>query len=159
MRQRNLDRVREVGGELVEVRRVRTVPGVDGLARVAHYAQIRLRAHEHLEQGELQCVDVLELVDKDVSVAPLERGDRVFVLLEEAATQDQNVVEVDQVALDLRLFIGLVNLGHTLGGQLHRARIVGSRSDVGIGLDTSGLGPFDLRNQVEGNRSLSNAWH
>ena len=116
MRQRNLDRVREVGGELVEVRRVRTVPGVDGLARVAHYAQIRLRAHKHLEQGELQCVDILELVDKDVSVAPLERGDRVLVLLKEAAAQDQNVVEVDQVALDLGLFVGLVNLGDPLGG-------------------------------------------
>ena len=62
---------REVPVEVGQVAGVRPVPGIDGLVRVSHHAQVGLGTEPRGEQVELQRVDVLELVDEQVAEPPV----------------------------------------------------------------------------------------
>ena len=46
-------------------------PCIDGLVRIAHHAQLRLRRAEQLDDVILQLVDILELIHMDVIKAAL----------------------------------------------------------------------------------------
>ena len=61
-------------GEAGQQRGVGSVPAVDGLVRVADDAQVGPASPPGLEEGELQRVDVLELVDEQVPEPPALRG-------------------------------------------------------------------------------------
>ncbi len=97
--------------DLGQQARVGTVPPVNGLARVAHEAQVRAVGADGFEHGVLQGVEVLGFVDEQVakppahSLCPCGVGDH---RLEHTCEQ---VVEVDHPTPLLELGIG----GHQIG--------------------------------------------
>jgi hypothetical protein len=99
----------EVALEVEDVADVRAAPGVDRLVGVAADGQVAVEGREVLRQEVLDAVRVLVLVDEDVAEAARVRVADAGVALEELEDADQEVVEVERVALAHR---GLVQPAH-----------------------------------------------
>ncbi len=92
-------RVRVVALEVEDVPDVGAAPREDRLVVVADDTEVLLGAGEVAEQNVLGAVRVLVLVDEDVVVAVLPLLERAVARLEQAARQDQEIVEIDRVVL------------------------------------------------------------
>lgn len=75
--------------ELGEVGGVGAVPSIDGLIGVAHHTQISPIAEPRLQQIELSAVQVLELVDEEVTEEPLLRVPKARLGSEEPGALDE----------------------------------------------------------------------
>ena len=104
-------------GQAFEEGGVGPVPGVDGLIGITDHAEVEAVAQPGLQQPELGRVDVLELVDEQVPVAPAQAGGELRVLLDGRGAGQEQVVEVDQATLLVVGLVGLVEGGHLRGGQ------------------------------------------
>ena len=91
---------------------VGAVPAVDGLVGIADDAEVGSLGAPRLEQMELQWVDVLELVDEEMSEPPPLHGGEVTVVAHRACALDEHVVEVDQPAFALQPLVALVDRRH-----------------------------------------------
>ena len=88
-------------------RRIGAVEPVDRLCRVADEEQVTTGADEQLEQVVLHGVEVLRLVDEDVTEAPAHDLGERWVGRQLAPEHEQQVVEVDDAATALdRLVVG-----------------------------------------------------
>ncbi len=133
-------------GKSIEQGGVGTVPGVDGLAGVAHHEEIAVVPEPCLEQSPLGRVDVLELVDEEVPDPPPLGGRRGRGPLRGAGAARHEIVEVEHVAPRLLRDVGGVDLGDVeMGTAEHRVatRCPGRRRVV-LGAEHAHLGPVDL---------------
>ena len=88
------------GAEAEEVLGRGTGERVDGLGRVADDAQVVALPQPRVEQGLLQPVDVLVLVDDEVAVLAARRPGDLVVLPQDADHEQQDVLEVDDAPLE-----------------------------------------------------------
>ena len=95
MTQRDDPRVGEVLGELAQIPRISSVPGIDRLVGVTDNTEVWLRTNPSLEEPKLQWVYVLELVNKKMAMAPVNDRCVFRICLDVADRQRQEVVEVD----------------------------------------------------------------
>lgn len=123
--------------------------GVNGLGRIAHDAQVGLRPRPQLQQPVLQGADVLELVDQQVTVDPAHLGQRRRLVAEHRDRAQQHVVEVDQAAVGLELFVAGIHPPDHRGVDAVDlpSRGLGDLGVVGR-QDVAHLGPRDLGRQV-----------
>ena len=99
---------------------------------------------------ELQWVDVLELVDEEMSELPPLHGCEVTVVAHRVCALDEHVVEVDQRAFALQPFVALVDRRHDRRCERRAAARVVARGRVGTGVDHARLRPFDLGSDIGG---------
>ncbi len=126
---------------------------VDGLARVAHHADVVAVAEPEVEEVLLQGRDVLVLVDDEEAVllAHLLRDPRLD--LEHAGGGEQDVLEVELTPVVFHALVGSVQIERLLGRE--RRRQASRRQLFGILLhrETGDLAPLDLaRDVAEGRR-------
>ena len=123
---------------------------VDGLGRVADDAQVAPLAQPQLEQGLLEPVDVLVLVDDEVPVLAAHRPGDLVVLAQDADHEQQDVLEVDDAALGLDLLVGGDEARHgggvEPGGRL--AALGGGGRGIRLGGEQRDLRPLDLGGEV-----------
>ncbi|CAH0327014.1 hypothetical protein SRABI128_05707 [Microbacterium sp. Bi128] len=122
--------------------------GVDGLAGVAHDAELVASAEPQLQEPLLQRRDVLVLVDDEVPVLFPDGRCHLWVLLQDPHGDQQHVLEVDDVAVGLDVLIGLEDPCH--GRQVEAARIapaLGVLQIVRRG-QHGYLGPLDFGGEV-----------
>src|SRR5207253_10107524 len=117
---------------------------------VADHAQVAPGAEPGPDKTELSRVDVLELVDEKVPVAPARGGGELGVALQGVGQAPQEVVEVEEAPAGLFLLVALV-----IGGDLARWPGRGPAGGDHYGLvagrvDQAGLGPLDLAGHVGG---------
>ena len=143
--------------EVEDVAQPRPAPGVDGLVVVPHDEEVAVPARELLDEGHLDAVGVLELVDQDVEEALGVRAERLGLALEELDGAQEEVVEVEGVvALEGLVVIGVELRRHALdrvAGQARRLRgrdpLVLPGADAGPGhrrahVPRVGAGPEEL---------------
>ena len=99
---------------------------------------------------ELQWVDVLELVDEEMSEPPPLRGREVTVVAHRTCALDEHVVEVDQPAFALQPLVALVDRRHDRRCQRRAAAGFVARARVRTGVDHARLRPFDLGRDIGG---------
>ena len=128
---------------------VGAVPPVDGLVRVADDEQVGAVAQPLPQQGVLERVHVLELVDVEVAVAPADRGGVVGVGPQVPGGEGQEVVEVDQSLPPLLLGVADHDLGQVGGRDGGLASGGGGRGAIVVGFDRAGPGPVDLGHHVD----------
>ena len=134
---------------------ISAVPPVDGLVGIAYHHQRRVRAQPRPQQGELQRVDVLELVDEHVLVKPPVSRGVLRLGRHQLQGPGQHVVEVEQPALALgRLVVG-VDLGEAVGSaqRMPPARSA-RRLGVVLGGHEASLAPADLVADVGHGRAV-----
>ena len=99
---------------------------VDGLGGVADDAHVVAVPEPEVEQGLLEPVDVLVLVDHEVSVLAAHRPGHLVVLAEDAGGEEEDVLEVDDAPVGLDVLVGGQQPGHRRGvepaGGSRRAR-------------------------------------
>ena len=139
---------REPGGEPGQPGRGRTGEGVDRLVRVADHGQVLAATEPRLEEGLLERVRVLVLVDAEPAVAVANLGCSVRIVLDQPDGHLQHVLEVDPAGA----FLALLVLAIQRREQVRRQRaVVAVQLDhalvVGRG-DPAGLGPFDFAGEV-----------
>ncbi len=143
-----------MGAEAAQVVGVGTVPAVDGLVGVTHHAEVVSATQPGIQQGELERVDVLELVDVEVPEAPpLGIGEQLgppAVAGEGTPAAIEQVVEVDHSPLGLEVLVVLEDSGQDRGRQRWVPAGLLGCSGVSLGSHPSGLGPFDLSDHVAG---------
>ena len=147
--------LRVATGERREDLRGRPGEGVDGLARVADHADVVATAEPEVEQGGLQRVDVLELVDDEPLVLATHLGGDALVVGEDGGRDEQDVLHVDAATLPLDVLVG----GHQRpdGGGVeigHLAPRRGGGGDVVDRPDVADLGPLDLGREVAEQRCV-----
>ena len=120
-------RARVVALEVEDVPHVRSAPAEHALVVVADDRQVLVEAGQVTEEDVLGAIRVLVLVDEDVAVAVLPALEGPIARLEQAAGQEQEVVEVDRVVLAEELVVALphdrgdaVELAAGIGGQVGR---------------------------------------
>ena len=101
--------------EAEQIGTVRAGEAVDGLARIAHDADIVAIAQPDGEQGVLQRADVLVLVHREEAVALAQLHRRPRLRLQHAGGQDQHVLEVDLAALIQQCAVLLLHGEQLLG--------------------------------------------
>ena len=124
--------------------------GVDRLRRVPDDADVAPLAQPQVEQGLLEAVDVLVLVDDEVPVLVAHRPGHLLVLAQDADHEEQDVLEVDDAPVGLDLLVGRDEAGHRRGIQTGRGFTSccdGCRR-VGLGSQQRHLRPLDLGGQV-----------
>ena len=136
------------GLEAEQVLRGGAGEGVDGLAGVAHDAEVVAAAEPQLQEPLLQRRDVLVLVDDEVPVLLPDGRGHLRVLLQDADGDQQHVLEVDDVAVGLDVLIGLEDPRH--GGQVEAARIAAALGVFQIvrRRQHGDLGPLDFGGEV-----------
>ena len=92
-------------GEVEDVGDVGAAEGVDGLAVVADDHHGAVTCGHEVDDFALDGVGVLELVDEEVVEAALERLADVVVFAEEAAPEDEEVVEIGDAGLELAALV------------------------------------------------------
>ncbi len=85
---------------------VSTVPAVDGLSRIADQTDVGPAVAPCLEQGVLEWVEVLCLIDEEVTESPVHQGTKRCVGLDGAQAQIEQIVEVDHPAPSLQPLVG-----------------------------------------------------
>ncbi len=142
--------LRVAGAEAEEVRRGGAGEGVDRLRGVADDADVLALSEPQLEEGLLEAVDVLVLVDDEVPVLRPHGAGDLLVLAEDAGGQEQDVLEVDDAALGLHRLVLLDDAGHRRGVEAGRRLAPGTRGGrgVGVGGEHRDLGPLDLGGDV-----------
>jgi hypothetical protein len=113
-------RVVEVAFEVEDVADVGTPPGIDGLVRISHHAQVPVLSRKLVHEPVLHAVRVLVLVHQHVLEATSIVGQHLREALEELDGPDQQVAEVEGVGLGQQPLIGGVDLGRLLGVQVPR---------------------------------------
>ena len=98
----------EFGGEVEQVVAAGSGERVDGLCRVAYHADVAVVTEPSGEQPMLQGRDILVFVDGEPCDAGADAGRHVFVAFDEVAGDEQDVVEVDFVAIGFFGFVGFV---------------------------------------------------
>ena len=132
-----------------EVRR-RAGEGVDGLVGVADDADLLAVAEPLVEQRLLQRTDVLVLVDDELVVLAAHRVGHLTVLGDQTDGVEQDVLEVDDVALPLDLLVRREQPDHQRGvdaGRRHPGRLRGGRRVV-VAVGHGDLDPLDLGAEV-----------
>ena len=123
------------------------VPPVDGLVGVAHHGQVVPVGQDRPEEAELRRVDVLELVDGQVPVAPPHVVPERRVPGDQVGRREQYVVQVDGPAPPECLLVGPVPVGYLRRSDGGPA----SRPEGGVpvlpGAEAPRLGPADLTAQ------------
>ena len=147
-----------LGGELAQVSWRGTGEGVDRLRRVADHTHVASVADPQIEQGLLDEVDVLVLVDHEVAVLLADGARHVIPLDQEAGHEQQDVLEVDHVAPRLHVLVHLPQTRHRdvveVGdiaprlGRVPRVRLGGEHADLGpldLGGDVADRHPIQLQ--------------
>ena len=123
----------EVSDKDPEVRHRRAAPAVDCLIVIANGGDVRVPRAEQLHDLELGPVRVLELVDEDVLVLPLEPAEHVRSRAQEPEGVDDLVAEVDGAARAHQLLV--LRIGsrelELLGGALPQRLVLGRRAGEG----------------------------
>ena len=92
-----------------DVADIGVAPGIDGLVRVPHHADVLVRAGEQLGQPVLGDIGVLKLVHHQVPVTPLVLLSHIFVFLEQLHRPHQQVVKVHRVAAGQQFLIVMID--------------------------------------------------
>ena len=141
---------RVLAAKASQVVRGRTREGVDGLRDVADHAHVVAPTQPQVEQTGLEEVNVLELIDHEGAVLLAHDGGDVRAFLQHAAQVDENVLEIDDAALVLRVLVHVEEArhiprvqtgGHVAAQARHARRIV-------RGVDHRHLRPFDFGRDV-----------
>ena len=111
-------RVGIVPRKVDDIADVRAAPCVNALIRVADDADVSPFLGQQLRQRVLGVVRILVFVDEDILKAVLVFFPHVFVLLQQAHGQAQQVVEVHSVVFLQLLFIQRIYLGDFLGVEI-----------------------------------------
>ena len=120
------------------------VESVDRLVGVAHHEEVGIIGEQRGQQAELGRVDVLHLVDEEVTATPADGVGERSVAGQGVGTRHDEVVEVEQPPLaPFGLVVG-IDLGHLLGRDAAAPPGPPGRLHVVLGLDQAGLGPPDL---------------
>ena len=119
---------------------------VDRLVVVADDAEVVARAEPEVEEGLLEQVDVLVLVDRERPVALAKDRQRSIVLLVGADRQLEQILEVDEPLRALALFVADVDPVHEVGRE--RRLVVAELRAVALGRDAAVLCPLDLCGDV-----------
>ncbi len=124
--------------EVEDVPEVRSAPLVDRLVRIADDRQVAMDLGEPLDEHVLRTVGVLILVDHHVAELPGVAFPRLRGGLEQLDGLEQQIVEVERVAVREGPEVAFVNAGDLLVAQVERAaKRVGSFHAV-LGLADSG---------------------
>ena len=144
------------GAEAQEVLGRGAGEGVDGLRRVADDADVAPLPEPQVEQGLLEPVDVLVLVDDEVPVLAADGTGDLLVLAQDADHEEQDVLEVDDAALGLDLLVGGDEPGH--GGGVEPGRGLpttgGGGRGIRLGREERDLRPLDLGGEVAHGRPV-----
>ena len=108
---------REAVLDIDQQRGVAAVEAVDRLRRVADEVQVVMSGAEQIEQLVLERVQVLRLVDQDVTEPPPLGLGVVGVALERVERQTEQVVEVDDLACLLVATVCVERFGDDLRGD------------------------------------------
>ena len=139
-----------------QVIRGRPREGINGLRDIADDAHIVATAQPQVEQTGLEEVDILELVNHEGAVLLAHDGGDVRAFLQHAAQVDEDVLEVDDTALVLRILIHVEEArhvgrvqpgGHVTPQASHTRRVV-------RGVDHRHLRPFDLGRDIANVRAV-----
>ncbi len=131
--------------EAAEQARVGAVPAVDGLVGIPHGTEVGAAAHQRLDQAELGRVDVLELVDREVPVAPPHALGEGGVITEQIGRADEHVVEVERPATAKGELVGVEGRHDRVDGDDGGPSRGGRSLGIGRGGQAAGLGPPDLQ--------------
>jgi len=104
-------------GHLGEEPRIGAVPSVDGLVRIADYEQVPRGPQPGEEEAMLQGVEVLELVDVDVTEAPPLCSRELGIPLEGVGAVSEEVIEVDEAPSPLLVLVAVVQAGQAARGD------------------------------------------
>jgi hypothetical protein len=135
-------------GERQEVVRRGAGEAVDRLVVVADHAELVAASEPPLEQGLLEGVHVLVLVDREGQEGRPDPLGRRGVLVEQAHRQGQHVLEIEAAHRPLPPLVPGVDPEHQLRG--HRRLVTGRRelAEVPLGRNHPVLGPLDLAGEV-----------
>ena len=139
---------RPAGAERLQETGIGAVPAVDRLVRVTDDEHVPAVAAPGLEELELQRVDVLELVDEEMPEPPALGGGEPGVPLQRAGAGREQIVEVDDVAPGLGLFVFGEPGGDPGRGPTGSPARGACRFLVAVGADHARPGPGDLVAQV-----------
>lgn len=117
---------------------------------VAYHADVAVVTEPSGEQPMLQGRDVLVFVDGEPCDAGADAGRHVFVAFDEVAGDEQDVVEVDFVAIGFFGFVGFVDVHELAWFQSCRRLVVDGRADAFIVFrrDERDFAPVDFGLQV-----------
>jgi len=113
--------------ELHDVSDVGATPGVNGLIGVAHHAEISVLTRNLLHEFVLDAIGVLIFVDQHVLPAPLIVGEHIRKALEEFGGAEQQIPEIEGVAVDEQALVGGVDFGTGFGIEILRCLRRGRR--------------------------------
>ena len=111
--------------EIEDVRDVRPAPGVDRLVRIADHRQAAMRLRDRARDHELRVVGVLVFVDEHVPIALLQLLAHRRILADQPCHPQEEIVEVDRIALGELGFIGAVDLRERTTREVAGLRRVG----------------------------------
>ena len=114
-------------------------PCIDGLVRIAHHAQLRLRRAEQLDDVILQLVDILELIHMDVIKAALPLLADILSSFQDLMRLDEQIVKVKREHVAQTLFIRRVDIG------LHALALALRQLQRALGIDERRLARRDIR--------------
>ncbi len=123
--QQVLLRHREILLEAQHIAVVGPTPAIDGLVLVADHEDIQVVRGQQLDEAVLGDVGILELVDQDVLEAPGVLFADGVVLVQQLDHPQQQVVEVDGVALAQKLVVALVDAHDHLFTVVARGDVLG----------------------------------
>ena len=109
------------------VDRLLRIPDNEELARSRPHPPpvvlVRVVSREQQQDLRLERIRVLELVDEQVAVAPLQVGAHRGVRPQQVAGLDQQIVKVQLAESALRLFVALDRAGELVAEQRHQVRV------------------------------------
>ena len=139
-------RVREALRDAEQMRRARAGEPVDRLEVVADDAEVITLAEPQVEQGLLEQVDVLVLVDRERPVLRAEGIARAGIALEEVDREREQILEVDHPFRGLARLVVAVDAEHQV--VRNRRLAIASGGAVTLGRDAAVLRPLDLGREV-----------
>ena len=140
--------VREPLGELEQVPGRGAGERVDGLAGVAHHAELVAGAQPQVQEPLLQRGNVLVFVHHEVPVLVADHRGHALVFLQDPHHDQQDVLKVDDVAVHLHVLVGLEDAGD--GGEVESRRRFPVRrgTHVAVRSQHGYLRPFDFSGDV-----------
>lgn len=133
---------------LGEQRRIGSVEPVDRLRRIAHEEEIVVAAPEELDDPVLERVEILRLVDEQVTVPPGDRLGERCVVLERVDGEREDIVEVDHPAFAFGGPIAVEHLGDRSQTVVGPPPTRTGGPDVGLRCDTTRRCPVDLGDEI-----------